>query len=86
MPTLSIFYGIEVRMFWSDHPPPHFHVSYAGHLASIDIVTFEFIAGTLPRGARLLVLQWAEEHQQELLEAFDLCSRHVPPQRIAPLP
>jgi hypothetical protein len=25
MPTISVFYGIVIQMFWRDHAPPHFH-------------------------------------------------------------
>lgn len=25
MPTISVFYGILIQMFWGDHAPPHFH-------------------------------------------------------------
>jgi hypothetical protein len=25
MPTISVFYGISIRMFFNDHAPPHFH-------------------------------------------------------------
>lgn len=28
MPTISTFYGILIRMFFNDHPPPHFHARY----------------------------------------------------------
>lgn len=28
MPELSRFYGIIIRMFYGDHPPPHFHAVY----------------------------------------------------------
>jgi hypothetical protein len=28
MPTLSEFFGILIRMYWDDHPPPHFHAIY----------------------------------------------------------
>lgn len=28
MPELCRFYGIIIRMFWADHPPPHFHAVY----------------------------------------------------------
>jgi hypothetical protein len=24
MPTIAYFYGIAIRMFFADHPPPHF--------------------------------------------------------------
>jgi len=86
MPTLSIFYGIEIRMYWKDHPPPHFHVFYAGHLAVVDIRRVEIVEGILPRGAWSLVLLWTQEHQQELLEAFELCQKLIPPSKITPLP
>jgi hypothetical protein len=28
MPTISIFYGIVIQMFFDDHNPPHFHARY----------------------------------------------------------
>jgi hypothetical protein len=28
MPTISWFYGIAVRMYFLDHPPPHFQAVY----------------------------------------------------------
>lgn len=30
MPTISIFFGFVVQMYWDDHAPPHFHVFYQG--------------------------------------------------------
>ena len=30
MPEISLFYGIRITMFYSDHNPPHFHAEYAG--------------------------------------------------------
>ena len=29
MPTISMFYGILIRMYFNDHAPAHFHVQYA---------------------------------------------------------
>ena len=37
MPEISLFFGIRVTMFYSDHNPPHFHAEYEGHRALIDI-------------------------------------------------
>jgi len=47
MPTISMFYGIIVRMYYApkEHPPPHFHVYYAEHKATVDIHTCERIQG-----------------------------------------
>lgn len=28
MPPICAFYGILIRMFFNDHPPPHFHARY----------------------------------------------------------
>jgi hypothetical protein len=37
MPTVSRFYGIDIRLNYADHPPPHFHAFYGRHAARIDI-------------------------------------------------
>ena len=29
MPTISVFYGVLIKMYWNNHAPPHFHVEYA---------------------------------------------------------
>jgi hypothetical protein len=65
MPELSRFYGIVVRMYYGDHPPPHFHASYAGATATIDIDTLSVIAGKLPARALGLAIEWAAIHQEE---------------------
>ncbi|MHB8949377.1 MAG: DUF4160 domain-containing protein [Rhodoferax sp.] len=31
MPVISRFFGIIIRMFFSEHIPPHFHAEYAEH-------------------------------------------------------
>ncbi len=47
MPTLSVFYGILIQMFWNDHAPPHFHALYAEDEALIDIGTLQVLEGHL---------------------------------------
>lgn len=37
MPTLSMFFGIIIRMFAGDHNPPRFHASYQGNDATFDL-------------------------------------------------
>ena len=86
MPTLSAFYGILIQMFWHDHAPPHFHALYAEDEALIDIRTLDVIEGQLPRRAMSLVREWARDHQTELLEDWELCSRNQMPNKINPLP
>ena len=59
MPTISEFFGIIVRMYFNDHPPPHFHAYYGEAEAVYTIQTLEVLEGGLPRRAHNLVLEWA---------------------------
>jgi hypothetical protein len=43
------------------------------------------IEGSLPRRAQELALDWAELHQAELLEDWDLCASRQQPKKIPPL-
>jgi hypothetical protein len=86
MPTISTFYGIVVRMYWNDHAPPHFHAVYGDDEAKLKIRTLEVIEGSLPNRALALVLEWAQQHQAELMEDWNLCSNNQPVNKITPLP
>lgn len=57
MPTISVFYGIVIQMFWQDHAPSHFHALYAEHEALIDLRDLHVMRGSLPRRAMALVLE-----------------------------
>jgi hypothetical protein len=85
MPTISVFYGVIIRMFWADHSPPHFHATYAEHEALVDIRTLRIIRGDLPRRAMALTLEWAGVHRDELLKDWELCATNRAPNKIAPL-
>ena len=39
MPTIVREAGFEVRIYTSDHPPPHVHVEKAGAVLKIDLGT-----------------------------------------------
>ena len=73
MPTISWFYGIAIRMYVRDHPPPHFHAIYGEHEANVSIETGEVIEGGLPKVAARLVKEWALVRQSRLstMEAPD---------------
>ena len=85
MPTISTFFGVVIQMFRREHGPPHFHAIYAEHEAVIDIRELRVARGSLPRRALALVVEWAVEHRDELLEDWDLCSQLKPPKPILPL-
>ena len=86
MPEICRFYGIIIRMFFRDHNPPHFHAEYQGSEALFAIHTLEILEGTLPKRARLLVVEWALEHRPELLENWKRAMRPEPLAKIEPLP
>ena len=78
MPELCRFYGIIIRMFWADHPPPDFHAIYGEHEAVVEIQTSQIIEGSLPLGARSLVSQWVALHRTELVEKWELARQTMP--------
>lgn len=85
MPELSRFYGIIIRMFYDDHPPPHFHAVYEGEQAQISIDTFEVTEGSIKRRALALVMEWAAAHRDELRRAWELARQNQEPGKIKPL-
>jgi hypothetical protein len=85
VPTVSIFYGIIIRMFFNEHAPPHFHAEYGEFKATVAILERRILAGSLPGRALQLVLEWAELHRGELLEDWEACRRHQAPSPIDPL-
>ena len=75
MPTISMFYGIIVRMFFFDtnrHKLPHVHVEYQGQLAVYGIETGRVLAGKLPANKHKLVVAWLEIHREELMADWQL--------------
>jgi hypothetical protein len=85
MPRISAFYGVVIAMYYDEHPPPHFHALYAGAQVQVRIDTLEVLAGSLPRRAMALVLEWAAQHRDELVESWERARRHEPLDRIDPL-
>ena len=87
MPTISMFYGIVIRMYCgsSEHRPPHIHAYYQDYKASVDLATGEIIVGELPRRQARLVAAWVELHREELSADWELASRGELPFRIEPL-
>ena len=85
MPEISRFYGITIKMFFNDHVPPHFHAEYQEYEALFDIQTLEIIRGNLPKRAKLLVIEWAMEHRNELLGDWEKARKPEPLNNIEPL-
>ncbi len=86
MPTISRFYGIVIRMYFSDHAPPHFHAVYSGEEAVIAIATGDILRGALPHRALRMVREWASIHRDELVANWEQVQVPEQPAPIAPLP
>lgn len=85
MPEISRFFGIRISMYHRDHPPPHFHAKYGEHSAVVDIHSLTLTGGTLPPRALGLVVEWASQHQVELMELWALAANQRPLHKIDPL-
>jgi hypothetical protein len=83
MPTIAWFYGIAIRMYFRDHPPPHFQAVYAEYEANISIESGEVIEGTLPKTAARLVKEWTLVRQEQLRENWQRARLGAPLERIA---
>jgi len=85
MPVLSKFYGIVIRMVFIKPFAAHFHAIYNHSELIVRIAPLMIIQGDAPGRVRDMVLEWASEHQGELLEAWYRCSAALPPLPIKPL-
>lgn len=84
MPSISMFYGIVIRMYWDDHPPPHFHAYYQGDSATFDLEG-ALLEGRLPRKQTSYVVAWAGIHHDELVADWELAKGEEEVFRIEPL-
>jgi len=73
MPLIAQFYGILIKMYFSqsEHGVPHFHAIYGEYNGVFDIRTLEMIEGDLPARAQRLVKEWSTRYQQELLQMWN---------------
>jgi hypothetical protein len=85
MPVLSRFYGIIIRMAFSDAFGAHFHATYEDSEIVVGLNPLRVIQGNAPTRVRELVLEWARGHYLELLEAWHRCAAARPAEPIAPL-
>jgi len=71
MPIISMFYGIQILMYYDDHNPPHFHAKYNQYKSLIRISDLAVINGNLPPKALGLVMEWASQHTSELTDNWN---------------
>ena len=88
MPTISMFYGLIIRMYHFDnqqHHVPHIHVEYQGKEAVLEIPGGRLLEGTLPSNKIKLMLAWMEVHQEELMADWQLALAGESIFKISPL-
>lgn len=73
MPVVARFFGIVIKMYFSqsEHGIPHFHAIYGETNGVYDIRRLELIEGDLPVRAQRMVLEWATQYQEELLQMWN---------------
>ncbi len=85
MPEISRFLGIVIYMYFNKHNPPHFHAEYNEYKASILIKTLGLMEGKLPSKVMSLVIEWAQDHQEELLDNWNSIKETGQYRKIKPL-
>ncbi len=85
MPEISRFFGIIIFMYFDEHNPPHFHAKYGEDRAVITIQELKVMEGRIPKRALSLVLEWANDHRDELLNNWNGLQTTGEYSKIAPL-
>jgi Domain of unknown function (DUF4160) len=88
MPTISMFYGIIVYMYFFDdkkHFKPHIHVEYAEYAMAISIKDGDVIVGDFPKKQLKMVQAWIAIHEDELMADWKLATQGHELFRIEPL-
>lgn len=71
MPTISMFYGILIKMYYDEHQPPHFHAYYNEYKALFDFEG-KLIEGKMPNKQAKLIQAWTIIHLDELKANWSL--------------
>lgn len=88
MPTVAMFYGIIIYMYYFDdkeHHVPHIHANYGEYDAVISIPDGELLKGEIPSNKLKLINAWVEIHQEDLLADWKLAVAGMLPHKIEPL-
>jgi hypothetical protein len=85
MPEICRFLGIIIAMYYKEHEPPHFHAKYGEQTGVFSITDLKLVEGSLPKRVISLVLEWAFEHRDELMEDWNLTVARKPLKKIPPL-
>ena len=85
MPTISMFYGILIRMFFKDierHHSPHIHAEHQDDVGVYNIEDGSLLSGYLPPNKHKLVVAWIEIHKEDLAVDWNLAVNGKQPFKI----
>jgi len=85
MPQMSAFFGIIISLYFFDHNSPHFDAEYGEHEILTNINDLSNYKGWLPAPACAMVMEWALQHQEELLPRWTVADTGKLPSQISPL-
>ena len=85
MPEVSRFLGIVITFNYDEHNPPHFHAKYGEYQGIFLIKDLRMSEGNLPKKVKNLVLEWADDNRENLIEDWDLARAEKPLKKIEPL-
>ena len=71
MPVISKFYGIIIRMMRLRQFEARLYASYGNSELVVGLWPLQILHGEAPRRVREMVLEWAAQHQQELLASWN---------------
>ena len=73
MPVIARFYGILIKMYFSqsEHGVPHFHAMYGEYNGVFSIETLEMMVGDLPKRSQRLIREWASQYQTDLIQMWE---------------
>jgi len=85
VPYVSMFFGIIIRMFFSEHNPPHFHAEYQGTEGTFNFEG-KMLQGNIKSDIALrLIKKWAVLRKDALEENWKNISEKVGINKIEPL-
>lgn len=88
MPSISMFYGIIVYMYFMDnkrHHHPHIHAKVQDEEVIVGIPDGEILEGGIPGSKMKLLQAWIELHKDELVANWHLAVSGEQPYKIDPL-
>lgn len=88
MPTLSMFFGIVIRMYKEGsgrHQRPHLHAQHGNKAAVFDLETRDILAGEMGPDDVDRVRAWMSIHREELFANWRLLEEEGTFFRIEPL-